>query len=385
MKSTVCKFILSLNYYPCLLAAILLVSCSSLSVPQREIVSSTLPATMLWKTEVNEPVMQPPLLAETAVIIVTVNNIYALDRTDGQQIWKHAYKGDTSELPIETIHDIVVYGDKDGRVIALNLLTGVVEWEQAIAGKEKFYSINSIIAAQDIVYAASQPTAIEAFNYQDGESKWLTIGIENDIPSRGAGLLLSEDSLYVYTQEVHTLNRETGEIIDAFERNLPRGWNDIQLDDQKIYTVQSLWDANTLALLETLTSPSYMPLTGRCEEFIQPYVINEYTFYGAGMCGGVFEMKANGEEYVIGWEYLLDSQATTPLAMSENYLYTLYSNGQLHAIDFTSGESAGILKTSLTTGSIRWAGSGVVNEGSFIVATFADTNIWAFCETPCPW
>ncbi len=384
MDSTICKWILIKICYLYVIAGILLVSCSPVSVPQREVVSSTLPATLLWQSEIDEPVLQYPLLTDTAVVVVTFRAIYALDRIDGRQLWKHAYKGDTSELPIATIHDKVVYGDNKGKVIALNLLTGVIEWQQPISEKESYYVLNSIIVDEDTVYAASQPTAIEAFNYQDGESKWLIIGIENDIPSRGARLFLSEDSLYLDTIEVHILNRESGEITDAFERNLPRGYNDIQLENQKFYTEKSVWDANTLSLLGTFTSPSYKPLWGRCEEFIQPYTITEYIFYGVGMCGGVFEIKEVGDDYEIGWKYLSASPATAPMALSEKYLYALFDNGQLHAIDFSSGESAGILQTSLTARDTRSTGSGAVNDGSFIVATFADTNIWAFCEAPCP-
>lgn len=384
IDSTICKWILNKICYLYVIAGILIVSCNPVSVPQREVVSSTLPATLLWQSEVDERVLQFPLLTETAVVVVTFKAIYALDRVDGRQLWKHGYKGDTSEVPIAAIHDTVVYGDNKGKVIALNLLTGVVEWERTIAGKEGYYGMNSIIADQDTVYAASQPTAIEAFDYQDGESKWLNIGYENDIPSRGAQLFLSEDSLYLNTIEVHILNRETGEITEAFERNLSRGFNDIQLEYQKFYTEQSVWDANKLSLLGTLTSPSYKRFWGNCEEFIQPYTITEYIFYGVGMCGGVFEIKEVGNGYEIGWKYFSGTRATAPMALSEKYLYVLFDNGQLHAIDFSSGESAGILKTNLTARDTRSTGSGAVNDGSFIVATFADTNIWAFCETPCP-
>lgn len=91
-----------------------------------------------------------------------------------------------------------------------------------------------------------------------------------------------EEKLYVVTTEVHLINLDNGIIEQAFEDNLAGAQ---QLIHERFYGKSRVWDANTMKQISLLTSPSYIPLHGDCEDFKFPFILEANYLFAAGNCG----------------------------------------------------------------------------------------------------
>jgi len=193
-------------------------------------------------------------------------------------------------------------------------------------------------------------------------------------PSRGARLFIGEnESLYVATTEVHILNLNTGSIEQMFEQNLAG----IQhLVDGRFYGRNWVRDAYSMEMISTLTSPSYKPLYGSCEDFRQPFTFGPSNVYVVGSCGGVFSLDL--DNYTVTESYLSNLDVATPVTIYQNLLYALTSNGEVHAIDPVTGLNAGVLRTNKNVDSLRMSSSGVTSDNEVLIVTFDDRDIFTF-------
>lgn len=184
------------------------------SSPTRTIVSSSLPVEILWQNQVDEAVNQQPFIADDKVVVSTSRAIYGLDIKTGRQRWKHATVRQPSPAPMTIAKNKVVYGDNEGKVSVLDVTTGEMLWQRELReGVNYSIFVTSLIVNDGVVYAATQPTAIAAFDLGTGEAIWsIPDGSQYGIPGRAARIFLDRDSLYVFTTGLHILDAATGEV-----------------------------------------------------------------------------------------------------------------------------------------------------------------------------
>ena len=339
-------------------------------VPSREVISSTLPAKVLWQVELERPVDHPPLILDSAVIGVTSRSIYSLDKSTGQQQWKHSFTHWSNPISIASANGRIVYGHKKGQVTALDTDTGQVVWQRFLGDRDDgYFRVNNLLVDDKVVYVVSQPTAIEAIDLETGEPNWIVVGSETNITSRGAVIYLQNDKLYVATDEVHILNSATGEIIKQYEQSIKVS----QLANNAFYGRAWVREAKDLTLIARLHSPSEMVLGDSCHAFVLPYAFEADYFFAVGRCGGVF--KLSQKTHKIQWEYRTQIVGESPLTIYQDTLYAMFDDGEIHAIDPITGKNKGILKTS--SGSV-----GAYTDKIGLVSD--DTILLEFCDGRLP-
>ncbi len=339
-------------------------------------VSSSLPVDLIWQAELEEPLSARPTLTTKVIITQTSVALYGLDKNSGQPLWKYPFsRRQPSSTPVIAEGDLVVFGEYDGIVTALDAVSGRIIWQRQHCGKE--YSIESIISDHDRVYVASQPTAIEALNLDNGSISWSHCEINSTVfPSRGAKLFIGEDEkLYVVTTEVHILNLDNGFIEQEFEENLSGVQ---QLVNERFYGKNWVRDAKTMRIINTLTSPSYIPLHGDCDDFEPPFIFGSDHIYAVGNCGGIFSLDL--ENFEVSESSLSNLYVLGSVTIYKDMLYALTSNGEIHALDPVFGSSAGILRTNQNVGASIALSYGSISDNEILIITFGDREMYAFKE-----
>ena len=189
------------------------------SFPARNVVESSLPVQLKWQAQVDEQVDRLPVISEEVIAVATDTALYGFDKESGARLWRHEFrKYQPSPVDLAANDNIVVYGDKNGLTEALRLSSGEVLWRHYPCYSGSRHS-SSIVVANEVVYAAYSPTAIEAREIESGDRIWQQCS-PTDVPSRGAKLFLDGDDLYVITSAVHILNAENGEITWSTKLNI---------------------------------------------------------------------------------------------------------------------------------------------------------------------
>lgn len=350
----------------------------------RKITLSTLPVSLIWQTKVEYPIVNKPIMTSEQVIIQTSYALYSLDVKTGEQQWAHDFdRRQPWPNPLQVSDNKIIYGEENGQVTALNLIDGELVWQHVGNNDtpKSNYGVESIIIDGDVVYVATHPTVIKAFDLHTGESLWSIDGSDSGIPSRGAEVNFDDDNLYVLTNMIHVLKKDTGEVKEAYDISLDTR-EPAQMINGKIYTTGYAWnpqmplEENKL-MLDTSSST-------HCA-FNTPYTITDSHYFAPGCQGMVYAVSIDTDEAV--WVYETSSIGESPTAIYHGNLYVLLGDGTIHAMDIQTGDNQGILQMNRRLpGMIVNASSnarGLVSNESILVATFNDQDVWAFCEEPC--
>ncbi len=154
-------------------------------------ISQTLPSdlSVLWEFKANEAIETTPVIADGRIFAADVmGKVYAINFDDGKEIWSRDYdtgflaSPSVRELPLRalpssdeassnadsTSGSIVVVGDVEGNLYALDPSTGTERWKQSTDGE-----INGSAAFfDDKVLVTSQDGKLYAFAITDGTPVW---------------------------------------------------------------------------------------------------------------------------------------------------------------------------------------------------------------------
>jgi outer membrane protein assembly factor BamB len=173
---------------------------------------------ILWKTRLNGEVLAPPAISERVVAVRTVDGkLHGLAPKDGHELWAQEQQVPRLSLrgtgrPV-LAGDLALCGFDNGKVMAVNVTDGSLQWEQAVApphGRtelERLVDIDSAVrvSGQD-VYAVGFQGRVAMLALDTGQIWW-----SHDASSyRGLGL--DDDALYISNAagEVVALRRRTG-------------------------------------------------------------------------------------------------------------------------------------------------------------------------------
>ncbi|MGH7067744.1 MAG: PQQ-binding-like beta-propeller repeat protein [Acetobacteraceae bacterium] len=101
-----------------------------------------------------------------------VSAIDAVNRTTGKLVWSYSTEGEDMPTPMITTGDLLIFGNGDGHVYALDAATGALKWKTAIAS---FVSMSS--AAFDpvngvVIMGGTRPSNIYALDVATGKRLW---------------------------------------------------------------------------------------------------------------------------------------------------------------------------------------------------------------------
>jgi len=158
--------------------------------------------TIVWKTDVGFPVTAPVLLCNGWLIASLSNGELAVIRAyDGQELWRRQLNGSFSVTPAISAERLYVPID-EGRVVALQLRTGAVIWEQDFVGSP------GEMLVLDAVFLGSTDNFLYRLSLDDGtiDWKWRTGG---DIAGRPR---VDERNIYFLSLDnsFRALDRQSG-------------------------------------------------------------------------------------------------------------------------------------------------------------------------------
>lgn len=138
----------------------------------------------VWRVRVSSEVLAPPQSNGEVVVAQTYDGkLHGLDFDTGKRLWTH-----DSNMPVLTIrgtstpvvrNDTVFAGFASGRVLALDIATGAVEWEARVAipqGRSEIERIVDVDGSMELtsseLYAASYQGNLVALEASSGRKLW---------------------------------------------------------------------------------------------------------------------------------------------------------------------------------------------------------------------
>jgi len=174
---------------------------------------------VLWTFPTKIETLSEPLLNEGILYILTGNNsLFALDASDGKQLWLYT-RQDTSSLSIRggskpAIRNGTLYvGFSDGSIVALLAQNGALKWEKQLSRNKKFRDLDSDpLLEGDFMYVTGYDDHVYCLRAATGETVW-------QAPYGGYGsIVMSGDRLYLAasTNEFLALQKETGQKVWSY-------------------------------------------------------------------------------------------------------------------------------------------------------------------------
>lgn len=175
----------------------------------------------LWRQSLSSEVVSLPKGAGTTIVAHALDeSITALSSQNGQILWQANHS--TPALTLRTksapalAQDKVIAGLASGRVVALNLYSGMIEWEYTLAtsrGRSELQRMVDISADPIIIdetaYIIGYQGKLAALNLEDGTLQW-----ERNISSH-QNMAHDQNTLYITDDEYHlwAVDRYTGTTI----------------------------------------------------------------------------------------------------------------------------------------------------------------------------
>jgi len=197
-----------------------------------------------WRARLNGEVLSAPAISERVVAVRTVDGkLHGLSPRDGHELWVQEQQVPRLSLrgtsrPV-IVGDVALCGFDNGKVLAVNMNDGSLQWEATIApphGRtelERLVDIDSAVrvAGQD-VYAVGFQGRVAMLALDTGQIWW-----SRDASSyRGLGL--DDDAVYMATAdgEVVALRRRTGAEVWRQSALLHRGLSAVVAAENAIVT-----------------------------------------------------------------------------------------------------------------------------------------------------
>lgn len=133
--------------------------------PQVNVASGILPN---WVFDCEDEIRGQPLVTNKFIFVgVYDNNVYAINRADGQFAWKFAAKGGFAASPIAEGPNIYI-GSEDGKFYALQAETGRQLWSYEANGPIRCTARLS----QGHIFVGADDSQLHAINAQSGRRAW---------------------------------------------------------------------------------------------------------------------------------------------------------------------------------------------------------------------
>jgi outer membrane protein assembly factor BamB len=199
---------------------------------------------ILWRVRLNGEILAAPAISDRAVAVRTVDGkLRALSPKDGHDLWTQEQQVPRLSLrgtsrPV-IAGDLTLCGFDNGKVIAVNMNDGSLQWEATVApphGRtelERLVDVDSTprVSGQDVFTVGFQGR-VAMLALDTGQVWW-----SHDASSY-RGIALDEDALYIANAdgEVVALRRRTGAEIWRQKALLHRGLSAVALTDNAVVT-----------------------------------------------------------------------------------------------------------------------------------------------------
>jgi outer membrane protein assembly factor BamB len=199
---------------------------------------------ILWRVRLNGEILAAPAISDRAVAVRTVDGkLRALSPKDGHDLWTQEQQVPRLSLrgtsrPV-IAGDLTLCGFDNGKVIAVNMNDGSLQWEATVApphGRtelERLIDVDSTprVSGQDVFTVGFQGR-VAMLALDTGQVWW-----SHDASSY-RGIALDDDALYIANAagEVVALRRRTGAEVWRQKALLHRGLSAVALTDNAVVT-----------------------------------------------------------------------------------------------------------------------------------------------------
>jgi outer membrane protein assembly factor BamB len=166
--------------------------------------------TQMWEAKVTSEVLAPPSGSQGMVLVHAIDgSISALDAKNGEVRWRVDQSAPSLTLRFSSTPiiagDKVLVGSAAGKLLALNIQSGLIEWERNITqprGRSELQRMVDITADPlvkgDVAYVVTYQGKLAAVNVNSGNLLW-----ERDVSSY-QNMAIDNHHLYI-TDNTHTL------------------------------------------------------------------------------------------------------------------------------------------------------------------------------------
>ena len=179
-----------------------------------------------WRSKVSSEVLAPPVLTDTIVIVRCGNGVtHALNAETGEQLWRFSSQTPALSLRGEAAPvisgDLVLLGLANGRLAALSIFDGVVQWESTVivpkgrTDLERMVDVDATpVVVGDVVYVAAHQGRVVALSRLSGTLLW-----SHDLGT-SVGLAIDAENVYVADDDgqVWALDRRNGATLWKLEK-----------------------------------------------------------------------------------------------------------------------------------------------------------------------
>ena len=197
-----------------------------------------------WKVRLNGEILAAPAVSDRAVAVRTVDGkLRALSPADGHELWTQEQQVPRLSLrgtsrPV-IAGDLTLCGFDNGKVIAVNMNDGSLQWEATIApphGKTELERLDDVDSTPHVsgqnVFTVGFQGKVAMLALDTGQVWW-----QHDASSY-RGIALDDDALYVASADgsVVALRRRSGAEIWRQKALLHRGLSAVALTDNAVIT-----------------------------------------------------------------------------------------------------------------------------------------------------
>lgn len=199
---------------------------------------------LLWRVRLNGEILAAPAISDRAVAVRTVDGkLRALSPKDGHELWVQEQQVPRLSLrgtsrPV-IAGDLTLCGFDNGKVIAVNMNDGSLQWEATVApphGRTELERLDDVDSTPRVsgsdVFTVGFQGRVAMLALDTGQVWW-----SHDASSY-RGIALDDDALYVANAdgEVVALRRKTGAEIWRQKALLHRGLSAVALTDNAVVT-----------------------------------------------------------------------------------------------------------------------------------------------------
>jgi outer membrane protein assembly factor BamB len=279
--------------------------------------------TEAWRFEAAGRLYDGPTVAGDLVLVPSTDgNVYAVTAADGEEVWRFAVRGQARTTP--AVADGRVYAaGRDGGVHALDPRTGEPEW--TFTGGEG-YVISHPTVADGTVYIGDDAGTLFAIDAATGEERWAR-DLGDDIASSPA---VDDGSVFVgWRGDTRTSGARAG------------GLTALSTDGRHQWTLEA----------------------GKVDG--SPTVADGTVY--AGSANGLLAVDATEGDR--RWTFERNALSASP-ALADGTVYVGTREGNLHALDPSSGESRWYFPTD------KWATTAPAVADGLVVCTSWDDHVY---------
>jgi len=197
-----------------------------------------------WRVRLNGEILAAPAISDRAVAVRTVDGkLRALSPADGHELWTQEQQVPRLSLrgtsrPV-IAGDLTLCGFDNGKVVAVNMNDGSLQWEATIApphGKTELERLDDVDSTPHVsgqeVFTVGFQGKVAMLALDTGQVWW-----SHDASSY-RGIALDDDAVYIASAagEVVALRRKTGAEIWRQKALLHRGLSAVALTDNAVVT-----------------------------------------------------------------------------------------------------------------------------------------------------